>query len=50
MLPAYLMGLNPDKFKQFDKLIKNKNFINQLILNVSAIISSKKKTNIIQLF
>jgi glucose-6-phosphate isomerase len=43
MLPAYLMGLNPDKFKQFDKLIKNKNFINQLILNVSAIISLQKK-------
>ena len=49
MLPAYLMGLNPDKFKQFDKLIKNKNFINQLILNASAIISLKKR-NIIQLF
>ena len=43
MLPAYLMGLNPDKFKQFDKLIKNKNFINQLILNVSAIVSLQKK-------
>ena len=43
MLPAYLMGLNPDKFKQFDKLIKNKNFINQLILNVSAIVSLRKK-------
>ena len=43
MLPAYLMGLNPDKFKQFDKLIKNKNFINQLILNASAIISLQKK-------
>ena len=43
MLPAYLMGLNPDKFKQFDKLIKNKNFINQLTLNASAIISFQKK-------
>ena len=43
MLPAYLMGLNPDKFKQFDKLIKSKNFINQLILNVSAIVSLRKK-------
>ena len=43
MLPACLMGFNPDKFKQFDKLIKNKNFINQLILNASAIISLQKK-------
>ena len=34
MLPAELMGLNINKFKQINKLIKNKKFINNLILNV----------------
>ncbi len=34
MLPAELMGLNVNKFKQINKLIKNKKFINNLILNV----------------
>ena len=29
MLPAELMNLNEKKFKQFNNLIKNKNFINQ---------------------
>ena len=28
MLPAELMGLNENKFKQLNNLIKNKNFIN----------------------
>ena len=36
MLPAELMGLNPIKFKQFNYLIKNKSFVNQLITNVGA--------------
>ena len=38
MLPADLMGLNIKKFKQINNLIKNKNFINLLTLNVSNII------------
>ena len=47
MLPAELMGLNQKKFKQFNDLIKNKNFINSLILNVSNIheFIKKKKFN-----
>ena len=48
MLPAYLMGLNPDKFKQFDKLIRIKILSINIILNASAIISlQKKKHNLI---
>tara|TARA_B100000029_G_C17598418_1_gene964966 strand:+ start:1604 stop:2758 length:1155 start_codon:yes stop_codon:yes gene_type:complete len=43
MLPANLMGLNEKKFKKFNELIKNKNFLNQLILNVSATIEFLKK-------
>ena len=34
MLPAQLMGLNEKRFKQFDNLIKNKKFLNNLIHNV----------------
>ena len=47
MLPAELMGLNPNKFRQFNNLIKDKRFINNLILNVSSILnySKKKKFN-----
>ena len=46
MLPAELMGLNPKKFRQLDNLIKNKNFLNQLINNTSSILNfSKKKFN-----
>ena len=47
MIPAELMGLEPKKFKQLDQLIKNKNFLNLLILNVSSILnlSKKKKYN-----
>ena len=37
MLPAELMGLNADKFKKFNLLIKNNNFVKNLILNVEAI-------------
>jgi len=38
MLPAEIMGLNEKKFKRFNYLINNNNFLNQLILNVSAIL------------
>ena len=34
MLPAELLGLKSEKFKKFDKLIKNKYFTNTLINNV----------------
>ena len=36
MLPAELMGFDEKKFKCLNKLVKNKNFINNLISNVSA--------------
>ena len=36
MLPAELMGLNPNRFKRFDNLIKNKSFFNNLINNVAS--------------
>ena len=47
MLPAELMGLKQKKFRQFNNLIKNKNFMNSLILNVSNIheLIKKKKYN-----
>ena len=35
MLPAELMGLKSQKFKQFNNLVKNKYFIETLIKNVS---------------
>ena len=35
MLPAKLMGLNVNKFRSLNNLVKNKKFINSLILNVS---------------
>ena len=38
MLPAQLMNLNPKKFKQFNSLIKNKNFVDNLISNVASTI------------
>ena len=34
MLPAELLGFKSEKFKKFDNLIKNKNFIDTLINNV----------------
>ena len=43
MVPSELMGLNPKKFKQFNLLIKNKNFINGLVANVNASLSLIKK-------
>ena len=47
MLPAGLMGLKQKKFRQFNNLIKNKNFMNSLILNVSNIheLIKKKRHN-----
>ncbi len=47
MLPAELMGLNVKDFKQLNNLIKNKKFINALILNVSSILylNKQKKFN-----
>tara|TARA_B100001939_G_scaffold278153_1_gene246592 strand:- start:1407 stop:2555 length:1149 start_codon:yes stop_codon:yes gene_type:complete len=42
MLPAELMDLNPNKFRQFNTLIKNKNFLNNLIKNVSTILNLVK--------
>ena len=47
MLPAELMGLNINKFKQYNYLIKNKQFINSLINNVGSILHfiRKKKFN-----
>ena len=50
MLPAELMNLNERKFKQFNNLVKNKNFINNLINNVSttlSLIKNGKQTSII---
>ena len=50
MLPAELMGLKTSQFKQFNLLIKNKKFINSLILNVNAtyaLIKKKKFNSII---
>ena len=47
MLPAIFMGLKPEKFKNFNNLIKNKNFINSLLDSVVSTIYflSKKKYN-----
>ena len=50
MLPAELMGLNPNKFRSLNDLIKNKKFINTLISNVNSIIyfiKNKKYNSII---
>ena len=50
MLPAELMGLNIKNFKQLNNIIKNKNFLNSLILNVGAtlnFVKNKKYNSII---
>ena len=50
MLPAELMNLNENKFKQFNNLIKNKTFTNNLVNNVAAtlnLIKSGKCTSVI---
>ena len=43
MLPAEIMGLNERKFKRFNYLINNNNFLNELIKNVSAILKFVKE-------
>ena len=47
MVPAQLMGLKSDNFKQFNYLIKNKNFLNSLVSNVASTLYfiKKKKFN-----
>ena len=50
MLPAELMGLSADKFKQINSLVQKKSFINQLTNNVSNtlyFIKQKKFNSII---
>ena len=50
MLPAELMGLNVNKFRQLNLLLKNKNFLNSLVSNVDATlkyIKNKKFNSII---
>ena len=49
MLPAELMNLKVDKFKNFNYLINNKNFTQQLVSNVYCIYSlyKRKKTNLV---
>ena len=50
MLPAELMNLSESKFKQFNNLIKNKIFVNNLVNNVAGtlnLIKSSKYTSII---
>ena len=43
MLPAELMNLDESKFKQFNNLIKNKTFVNNLINNVGSTLHLIKK-------
>ena len=47
MLPVELMGLKSNDFRQLNSLIKNKKFLNSLILNVSSILNliNRKKFN-----
>ena len=47
MLPAELMGLDSNKFKIFNSLVKNRTFMNNLIHNVGSILyfSKQKKFN-----
>ena len=47
MLPAIFMGLKPDRFKNLNNLVKNKNFINSLVDSVASIshFLVKKKFN-----
>ena len=50
MLPAELMGLNSKSFKQMNNLIKNKKFINSLLINISNTLFFLKKKNLIPSF
>ena len=47
MLPAELMGFKEKKFKRFNKLVKSKNFVSNLIINVNSILTlvKQKKLN-----
>ena len=47
MLPAELMGLKCENFRQYNSLISNKKFVNELINNVSSTLYfiKKKKFN-----
>ncbi len=47
MIPAFFMGLDPNKFKQLDNLIYSNKFVNNLINNVASILTfhQKKKNN-----
>ena len=50
MLPIELMNLKESKFKQFNNLIKNKTFVNNLVNNVAAtlnLMKSGKHTSVI---
>ena len=50
MLPAQLLGLKASKFKRLNHLIKNQNFLNELIYNVNFIfrcISNGKRNSVI---
>ena len=50
MLPAELMGLDANKFRQLNSLIKNKQFINSVVSGISSTlnyIKNKKYTSII---
>ena len=47
MLPAELMGLNVNRFKQLNSLITNKFFFNSLVNNVASTFFYLKK-NLIQ--
>ena len=50
MLPADLMGLKPEHFRQFNSIIKNKKFLNNLVQNVAATVyflKNKKVNSII---
>ncbi len=43
MLPAELMGLNANNFKNYNNLIKNKNFLDNLVSNVCSTLYLVKK-------
>ena len=45
MLPADLMGLDPNSFRQLNSIIKNRKFINSLVSNVSSTLFLIKKNN-----
>lgn len=46
MLPISLMGLNEKKFKKFNQLIKNRKFINSLLMNVSNTFNLIKRNKV----